>query len=139
MRFQILFQQKNPVDQAHGSVDCGRTAVYGGPGPALFPGEEGSSGRREHAGEVAAVVPGQASGGRRRSGSLTGWACLSVRGRRRGRLGRKGREGVGHGWAGLERKGRGWAAAGLGSKGREEARPKSLLGLKSKRVKENQF
>jgi hypothetical protein len=48
-------------------------------------------------------------------------------------------EGVGHGWAGLERKGRGWAAAGLGSKGREEARPKSLLGLKSKRVKENQF
>jgi hypothetical protein len=38
-------------------------------------------GRRGGAGEVAAAPPGRASGGRRRPGSLTGWAHLSVRGR----------------------------------------------------------
>jgi hypothetical protein len=42
-------------------------------------GEEGSSGRRESAGEVAAAALGRASGGRRRSGSLTWWAHLSAR------------------------------------------------------------
>jgi hypothetical protein len=71
------------------------------------------------------VVPGWASGGRR-SSWLTGWARLSVRGRRWGRLGQKGGR-----WAaaGPEKKGGRWAAAG----------PKSLLRLKSKEVKENQF
>jgi hypothetical protein len=46
-------------------------------------------------------------------------------------------EGEATGQAGPERKGGGgpW----LGWKGKEEAGPKSLLGLKSKRVKENQF
>jgi hypothetical protein len=63
-------------------------------------------------GEVVAAVPSRASGGRRWPGSLTGWARLSVRGRRWGRPGQK---------------------------GREEAGPKSFLRLKSKRVKENQF
>jgi hypothetical protein len=47
-----------------------------------FLGEEGSSGQRERTGEVAAVAPGRASGGRRRPGSLTGWAHMSVRGSR---------------------------------------------------------
>jgi hypothetical protein len=61
---------------------------------ALFSREEGSSGRRQRAREAAAA-PGRASRGRRRSGRLTGWARLSVRGRRRGRLGQKGREGNG--------------------------------------------
>jgi hypothetical protein len=42
-------------------------------------GEEGSSGRWEHAGEVAATAPSRASGGRRRPGSLTVWAHLSAR------------------------------------------------------------
>jgi hypothetical protein len=66
-------------------------------------GEEGSSGRRERAGEVAGAVPGRASGGRRRSGSLIGWAHLSVRGRRRAD------------WA--EKGGRRWAAIGLEKEG----------------------
>jgi hypothetical protein len=48
------------------------------------------------------------------------WAHLSVRGEATGRLGQKGREEVGRGWA---------------RKRREEAGPKLLLGLKSKRVK----
>jgi hypothetical protein len=79
-------------------------------------GEEGSSGRRERAGEVVAAAPGRTSGGRRRSGSLTGWAHLSVsEGKASGRLGRKGREEVGHGWAG--KGGRRWAAAGLEKEG----------------------
>jgi hypothetical protein len=71
-----------------------------------FLGEEGSSGKRDRAGEVAAA-PGQASGERRRPGSLTGWAHLSVRGRRRAGWARKG----GRRWAtaGLERKGGGQA------------------------------
>jgi hypothetical protein len=68
-----------------------------------FLGEEGLSGRRERTGEVAAAAPGRASGGRRRPGSLTGWALLSVKGRRRA------------GWAG--KGGRRWAAAGLERKG----------------------
>jgi hypothetical protein len=46
-------------------------------------------------------------------------------------------EGEATGQARPERKGGGGPR--LGWKGREEARPKSLLGLKSKRVKENQF
>jgi hypothetical protein len=51
-------------------------------------GEEGSaSGRRESAGEVAtAAAPGRASGGRRRSGSLTWWAHLSARDDRIGQV-----------------------------------------------------
>jgi hypothetical protein len=51
-------------------------------------GEEGSSGRRESAGEVEAAeaAPGQASGGRRRSGSLTWWAHLSARDGRIGQV-----------------------------------------------------
>jgi hypothetical protein len=68
-----------------------------------FLGEEGSSGRRERTGEVAAAAPGRASGGRRRLGSLIGWAHLSVRGRRR------------TDWAG--KGGRRWAAALLEKKG----------------------
>jgi hypothetical protein len=46
-------------------------------------------------------------------------------------------EGEATGQAGPERKGGGGPQ--LGWKGKEEAGPKSLLGLKSKRVKENQF
>jgi hypothetical protein len=46
-------------------------------------------------------------------------------------------EGEATGQAGLERKGGGGLR--LGWKGSQEAGPKSLLGLKSKRVKENQF
>jgi hypothetical protein len=46
-------------------------------------------------------------------------------------------EGEATGQAGLERKGGGGLR--LGWKGCQEAGPKSLLGLKSKRVKENQF
>jgi hypothetical protein len=46
-------------------------------------------------------------------------------------------EGEATGQAGPERKGGGGPR--LGWKGREEAGPKSLLGLKSKSVKENQF
>jgi hypothetical protein len=74
MRFRILFQQKNPVDQAHGSVDCGRTAVYGGPGPAVAEGLAGArvwgrfgewkvagSGEKE---EEASGVPIVGEGGR---------------------------------------------------------------------------
>jgi hypothetical protein len=68
-----------------------------------FPRVEGSSGRQERAGEVAAAVPGRAFGGRRRPESLIGWAHLSVRERRRA------------GWA--EKGGRRWAAAGLEQKG----------------------
>jgi hypothetical protein len=49
-------------------------------------GGEGSSGRRERAGEVAAVAPGWASRGRRRPGSLTGWAHRSVRDGRIGQV-----------------------------------------------------
>jgi hypothetical protein len=80
----------------------------GGGGNAVpFSGEEGSSGRREHVGEVATAAPSRASGGRRRPSSLTGWAHLSVRGRRRA------------GWAGKE--GRRWATAGLIRKGRGRA------------------
>jgi hypothetical protein len=74
---------------------------------APFLREEGSSRWRERAGEVAAVAPGRASGGRRRSGSLTGWAHLSVRGRRwAGWAGKGGRRGA---MAGLEEKGGGQA------------------------------
>jgi hypothetical protein len=68
-------------------------------------------------------------------------------GKASGRLGWKGREEVGRGWAG--KGGRRWATAGLekeggggprlGWKRREEARPNPLLGLKSKIVKEKQF
>jgi hypothetical protein len=57
----------------------------------------------------AAAVPSRASGGRRRSGRLTGQAHLSVRGRRRGGLGRKGMEGDG---------------PRLGRKGREGGEPR---------------
>jgi hypothetical protein len=66
-------------------------------------GEEGLSRRRECAGEVAAAAPGRTSIGRRRPGSLTGWAHLSVRGRRR------------VDWAG--KGGRRWATAGLEKEG----------------------
>jgi hypothetical protein len=66
-------------------------------------GEEGSSGRWEHVGEVAAAAPGRTSGGRRRPGSLTGWAHQLVRGRRR------------VDWAG--KGGRRWATAGLEKEG----------------------
>jgi hypothetical protein len=60
---------------------------------ALFLGQ-GSSGRRQRAREAAAAAPRWASRGRR-SGRLIGRARLSVRGRRWGKLGRKGREGDG--------------------------------------------
>jgi hypothetical protein len=56
---------------------------------------------------VAAAAPGRASGGRRRPGSLTGWADLSVRGRRRA-------DWVGKG-------GRRWATTGLEKKGGGQA------------------
>jgi hypothetical protein len=82
-----------------------------------------------------AAAPGRASEGRRRPGSLTGWAHLLVRGSRRVDWARKG--GRRRATAGLEKKEGGGPR--LGWKRREEARPKPLLGLKSKRVKENQF
>jgi hypothetical protein len=81
----------------------GEWGVKRGQNAAPFPGEEGSSGRRERVGEVAAAVPDWASGGRRRLGSRTGWAHLSVRGRRRAD------------WAG--KGGRRWAAAELEKEG----------------------
>jgi hypothetical protein len=62
-------------------------------------------------------------GGRRLPGSLTGWADVSVKGRRRE---------TGPEWEGGDGPRLGW-------KRREEAGPKPLLGLKSNRVKENQF
>jgi hypothetical protein len=65
----------------------------------------------EEGGDVVAAMPGRASEGRRRSGWLTGRACLSVRGRRRGRLGQKGREGDG---PRLGRKGREGGGSRLG-------------------------
>jgi hypothetical protein len=49
-------------------------------------GEEGSSGWQERAGEVAAAAPCRASGGRGRSGSLTGWAHRSARDGRIGQV-----------------------------------------------------
>jgi hypothetical protein len=49
-------------------------------------GEEGSSGRRERVGEVAAAAPGRASRGRRRPGSLIGWAHRSARDGRIGQV-----------------------------------------------------
>jgi hypothetical protein len=49
-------------------------------------GEEGSSGRWERVGEVLAAAPGQASRGRRRPGSLTGWAHQSARDGRIGQV-----------------------------------------------------
>jgi hypothetical protein len=82
---------------------------------APFPREEGSSGQRQRTWEAAAV-PDRASRGRRRSGWLIGQARLSVRGRRRGRLGRKG-EGERWAAAGPEGKGERWATAGLEGKG----------------------
>jgi hypothetical protein len=56
-----------------------------------FPGEEGSSGRRQLAREVAAAAPGGGGRRKKKAGSLTGWAHLSVSG------------GGGAGWAGRER------------------------------------
>jgi hypothetical protein len=52
------------------------------------------------------VAPGRALGGRRRSGSLTRWAHLSVRGRRQADWAGKG----GRRWAAtvLEKEGGGW-------------------------------
>jgi hypothetical protein len=82
----------------------GEWGVKRGQNAAPFLGEEGSLERRERVGEVAVAAPGRAFGGRRRPGSLIGWARLSVRGRQWGRLGRKGKEEVGHGWAGKERR-----------------------------------
>jgi hypothetical protein len=102
----------------------GERGVKRGQNAAPFPREEGSSGRQERAREVAAAAPGQASGGRRRPGSLTGGGPPVT-------------EGEATGQAGPERKGGGGPR--LGWQGREEAGPKSLLGLKSKIVKENQF
>jgi hypothetical protein len=64
---------------------------------------------------------GGGSGGRWKTTGLTDRVGPHVsEGEATGRLGRKGREEVGRGWAG---------------KRREEAGPKLLLGLKSKRVK----
>jgi hypothetical protein len=75
----------------------GELGVNGGQNAVLFLREEGSSGRRQRVREVAAAAPGRASGGRRRSGRLTGWARLSVRRRWWGRLGQKGGREMGHG------------------------------------------
>jgi hypothetical protein len=78
---------------------------------------------RGRGGFIVAAAPCRASGGRRRPGSLTGWAHVSVRG--------------GDGPTRPERDGVGGPR--LGWKRRDEAGPNPLLGLKSKRVKENQF
>jgi hypothetical protein len=56
-----------------------------------------------HGGGELAAAPGRAFGGRRRPGSLTGWAHMLVMGRRRAD------------WAG--KGGRSWATAGLEKKG----------------------
>jgi hypothetical protein len=82
-----------------GGKQRGEWGVMRGQNVSPFLGEEGSSGQRQRAWEVAAVAPDWAFGGRRRPGRLTGRAHLLVRGRQRGRLGQKvgGRE-VGHGW-----------------------------------------
>jgi hypothetical protein len=108
-----------------------------GRGDARAPLDEGNGGGgREASGPVwrrlpeacgaairAAAFGVSGAGGRRRPGSLTGLPHLSVRGTRRAD------------WAGPG--GRRWATAGW--KRREEAGPKPFLGLKSNRVKENQF
>jgi hypothetical protein len=65
----------------------GEWGVKRGQNAVPFLGEEGMVGRRQRVREVAAVAPGRAFRGRRRSGRLIGRARLSVRGRRRGRLG----------------------------------------------------
>jgi hypothetical protein len=64
----------------------GESGKRNGGADSFSTGEEGSSGRRESAGEVAAAAPGRASGGRRRSGSLTWWAHLSARDGRIGQI-----------------------------------------------------
>jgi hypothetical protein len=71
-----------------------------------------------------AAVPGRAPGGRRRPGSLTGWAHLSVRGRRRAD------------WA--EKGGRRWAMAGLEKKGGGRAETIARAEIQ-KSKKKNQF
>jgi hypothetical protein len=74
---------------------------------SFYCGRGGSSGWWERAGAVAAAAASRTSGGRRQLGSLTGWAHLSVRGRRRADWANKG----GRRWAaaGLEKEGGGWA------------------------------
>jgi hypothetical protein len=74
------------------------------------------SGRGGVIGSAAAHVGGGGSGAqsgfrrKKTAGRLTGWARLSVRGRRRGRLGRKGRERGGP-RLGRNEEGKRWAAA----------------------------
>jgi hypothetical protein len=81
----------------------GETWSWGdGRAAALIHFATGGEGVLPRGGEPVAV-PGRAPGGRRRPGSLTGWAHLSVRGRRRADWARKG--------------GRRWAMAGLQKKG----------------------
>jgi hypothetical protein len=88
-----------------------------------------------HGGEELAMVPGRAFKGRRRSGSLTGWAHLTVKGRQRADWAGKG----GRRWAVARLEKKGGGGPRLGWKRRVEAELKPLLGQKSKRVKENQF
>jgi hypothetical protein len=91
-RRRCAFKAFNP--SVTGGERRGEWGVKGRGNAVPFPREERLSGRRERTGEVAAAAPGQASRGRRRSGSLTGWA---------GKGGRR--------WAtaGLEKKGGGRA------------------------------
>jgi hypothetical protein len=88
-----------------------------------------------HGGEEPAAASSRASGGRKQPGSLAGWAHLSVRWRLR-QTGpeREGGDGPRLGWKRREEVGRGWA----GKEGRRSGR-NHCSGLKSKRVKENQF
>jgi hypothetical protein len=99
----------------------GEWGVKRGQNATSFPGEEGSSGARG----------GDGGGGARSGFRRKKTAGLTDR------VGPRVSEGEATGQAGPERKGGGGPR--LGWKGREEAGLKSLLGLKSKRVKENQF
>jgi hypothetical protein len=80
-----------------GGINAGRLVRWGGETGGEWGVKRGECSAVSGRGGVigAAAAPGRASRGRRRSGRLTGWARLSVRGRRRGRLGQKGREGDG--------------------------------------------
>jgi hypothetical protein len=99
----------------------GEWGVKRGKNATSFPGEEGSSGAR---------------GGDGGGGARSGFRRKKTVGLT-DRVGPRVSEGEVTGQAGPERKGGGGPR--LGWKGREEAGLKSLLGLKSKRVKENQF
>jgi hypothetical protein len=105
----------------------------------LFPEEEGTPGRCTRVLAAApAVAPSVSRGGRR-----SGEAHTAMRGEGGGWAGRRPRPGGwawGEGGSPREEEGSGPVADHMGQEEKgKEARPKLFLGLKSNRVKENQF